>query len=90
MSLVGTRSMLLGDGMMSGFLKFRFTWRRRRWNICAPVVGFTTCMLSLEHNCRKRSIRQELCTGPAPSYPCGNKTTSPDQRSHLISLLARY
>jgi hypothetical protein len=51
---------------ISGFLKSRFTWRRRRWKYWAGVVTFTTWMLSSAHACRKRSRRAEECSGPGP------------------------
>lgn len=31
----------------------------------------------LELICKKRSIRHEECSGPAPSNPCGNNITKP-------------
>lgn len=63
-----------------------------RWKYCAGVVGWTTCMLTaspsllsirLSVNCRKRSSREEECSGPAPSYPCGSSITKPLCRSHF-------
>src|SRR3546814_1353881 len=47
-----------------------------------------TWILSPAHNCRNRSSRAELCSGPCPSYPCGNSSTSPLARSHFASPLA--
>lgn len=42
-------------------------------------------MIILELTCRNLSIREDECSGPAPSYPCGNRTTIPDCRSHFRS-----
>ena len=71
-------------------------WRRRRWKYCAAVLGCTTSQLTLSPSalvsllslsCRKRSMRQLLCSGPAPSIPCGSSSTSPHCRPHLLSPL---
>ncbi len=61
------RSRLLGVNTTSGLRKGRSIWRRSTWKIWPAVVGCTTCMLVSAANCRKRSRRAELCSGPCPS-----------------------
>lgn len=77
-----------------GWLKM-FTCLLRRWKYCAEVVGLTTCQLTSSPSApsdslesviwRNRSIRQEECSGPAPSMPWGKSKVKDDWRPHLDS-----
>mmetsp|Transcript_13407 Transcript_13407/g.18543 ORF Transcript_13407/g.18543 Transcript_13407/m.18543 type:complete len:219 (+) Transcript_13407:1032-1688(+) len=45
-----------------------------------------TTSSSSSHISKKRSKRQEECSGPIPWYPCGRRSTSPDCTPHLFSM----
>ena len=61
------RSSDFGVKITSGLRNVRCIWRRSTWKMLAGVVQFATCILSPAHNCRNRSGRAELCSGPCPS-----------------------
>ena len=44
-----------------------------------------TCKLSFAHNCKNLSNLADECSGPWPSYPCGNSKTNPDALAHFLS-----
>ena len=44
-----------------------------------------TCILSFEHNCKNLSNLADECSGPWPSYPCGNNITKPEALDHFRS-----
>merc|ERR1711936_1351777 len=93
----GSLSNVLGATTTRGFLHGLTICLLNRWKYWAPVVGCTTSQLTMSVSpstsllsviCRNLSGLQELCSGPAPSMPCGNNMVRPLCKPHLDSPLA--
>src|SRR5699024_10762753 len=80
------RNKLFGDITTNGLASSRpfiCAWRRNKWKNCADDVTFATIQLCSPAICKKRSKRALECSGPCPSYPCGNNITRFDLSPHF-------
>src|SRR5690606_26108590 len=83
-STLGWRKRDFGDITTHGIRNGMANCLLSMWKKLAGTVIFTTYMLYPAAICKKRSSLALECSGPWPSYPCGNNSTRPFILVHLV------